>query len=56
MKDLQCRDVGFECGHVIRAESEDKILRQAAEHAKNAHDTEVTPEITKKVKNLIRDV
>jgi predicted small metal-binding protein len=56
VKNLHCKDVGFECDHVIRAESEEEVLRQAADHAKSAHNTEITPEVAKKVKSLIRDV
>ena len=55
MKVLCCRDVGFDCDQEIRAETEEEILNQAAEHARNVHNVEVTPEIATKVKNLIRD-
>jgi hypothetical protein len=34
MKVLKCADVGFQCKGVIRAESVDEVLRQAAAHAK----------------------
>ena len=37
MKELRCRDVGFDCEKVLRAESEEEILRQAAEHAAKDH-------------------
>jgi predicted small metal-binding protein len=30
---VQCRDVGFDCHGVIRADSEQEALAQAAEHA-----------------------
>jgi predicted small metal-binding protein len=55
MKSLQCKDVGFDCGHVIRAESKAEVLRQATEHAQEVHDTQVTPEIAEKVKSVIRE-
>jgi len=55
MKVIRCRDVGFDCEHKIRAETEEGILNQAAEHARTVHNVEVTPEITSKVKSLIRD-
>ena len=55
MKVLLCRDVGFDCDHKIRAETEEKILNQAAEHARTEHNVEVTPEMASKVKSLIRD-
>lgn len=37
MKELRCRDVGFDCEGVIRAETEDEVLRQAAQHAGTEH-------------------
>ena len=37
MKELRCRDVGFDCEAVIRAESEQEVMRQAAEHASREH-------------------
>jgi predicted small metal-binding protein len=55
MKVLRCRDVGFDCDKVIRAASEEEILRQTAEHAQKVHGTEVTPEVAEKVKSLIKE-
>ena len=55
MKVLRCRDVGFDCDGVVRAESEEELLRQVAEHAQTVHDVEVTPELVEQVKSLIRD-
>ena len=40
MKVLKCADVGFECEGVIRAESLDEVLKQAAAHAKQVHKVE----------------
>jgi len=36
-KVLRCSDVGFECDGVIRAETEEGVLKQAAQHAQEAH-------------------
>lgn len=55
MKTLRCRDVGFDCGGEIRAESEDEVLRQAADHAQREHNTTVTPEMAVQIRGLIRD-
>ncbi len=55
MKVLLCRDVGFECDHEIHAQSEEEVLRQAAEHAQQKHGVEVTPELAAQVQTLIRD-
>lgn len=37
MKELRCREIGFDCEGVVRAETEDAVLRQAAEHARTVH-------------------
>jgi predicted small metal-binding protein len=34
---LQCSDVGFTCDAKITGDSEDEIMAQAAEHAKDVH-------------------
>jgi predicted small metal-binding protein len=55
MKDFHCRDAGMKCDFVARGDSKDEILRQAGEHAKQAHNMSVTPELAKKVESLIHD-
>jgi uncharacterized OsmC-like protein/predicted small metal-binding protein len=55
MKVVHCRDVGFDCEGVVRAETEEEVLSQVAEHARAVHDVEVTPELAQQVKELIRD-
>ena len=55
MKILRCRDAGFDCEHEVRAESEEELLPQVAEHAQTVHNVEVTPELVEQVKSLIRD-
>jgi predicted small metal-binding protein len=42
------------CGHVIRAESEEEVLRLAGEHAKE-HGMEPSPELMAQVKGHIED-
>lgn len=55
MKTLYCREVGFDCDHQIRAESEAELLQKAAEHAQIVHHLAVTPEIVAQVKALIKE-
>ncbi len=55
MKVLRCREVGFDCDAVVRAEDVDKVMQQVAEHASAVHDVEVTPELAEQVKSLIKD-
>ena len=55
MKKLRCRDAGFDCEGVIRANSEEEVLNLAAQHAKEVHGVSVTPEMANQLKTLIRD-
>jgi predicted small metal-binding protein len=55
MKILHCRDAGFDCEGVIRANSEEEVLNLAAKHAQEVHGVSVTPEMAKQLKMLIRD-
>lgn len=55
-KVLHCKDVGFDCDGVVRANSDQEVLKLAAEHARSAHGvTELTNEMVEKVKSVIRD-
>jgi predicted small metal-binding protein len=57
-KILECAkvDPSSGCQHVIRGETEDEVLRKAAEHAKEHGIREVTPELIAHVKANICDV
>lgn len=55
-KVVHCRDVGFDCNAVVRAESEEAALQIVADHAKSVHNMEtVTPEVVEKVRSVMRD-
>ncbi len=55
-KVIHCRDVGFDCEGVIRAQTEEEALKKAAEHAKEAHGLEeVTPEVVEKIKSVMTE-
>jgi predicted small metal-binding protein len=55
-KTIHCKDVGFDCEGIVQAESEEKVLQMAAEHAKTAHGiNDLTDEMITKVKSVIRD-
>ena len=55
-KVLRCRDVGMDCDFEARAETEEEILKKAAEHAETAHNMEEIPEeVLAKVRAAIRD-
>lgn len=55
MKELKCRDAGFDCDAVVRAESVDEVMAQAGPHAKDAHGVDVTPEMARQITTLVRD-
>ncbi len=55
-KVLKCKDVGMDCDFVARGETEDEILKQAAEHAGTTHNmTEMSDEVLAKVRAAIHD-
>jgi predicted small metal-binding protein len=55
-KVVRCRDVGFDCNAVVRAESEEAAIQIVADHAKAVHNMEtVPPEVVEKVRSVMRD-
>lgn len=60
MKEVNCADVGLAgCEGVVRGESEEEILVQVAEHAKNVHglsDDEIDDALVARVRSQIREV
>jgi predicted small metal-binding protein len=55
-KVIRCSDVGFDCDGVIRADTEEGALHQAAQHAQEVHGLEeVTDELVAKVKSVMAD-
>ena len=55
-KTVRCRDVGMDCDFVAKGETNEDIMRQAAEHARTAHNmNEIPPEVADKVRSAIRD-
>lgn len=56
VKQLQCRDAGFDCDAVVQGQSLDEVMGQVAPHARDAHGVEVTPEMRDRLGTLVRDV
>ncbi len=57
-KVLRCRDLGVNCPKEIRAETEDELLKLAAQHAENDHGiaaSSLPPSILAMVKAAIKD-
>jgi predicted small metal-binding protein len=55
MKKLNCSDLGFDCTGVIKANSEEEVLSQAAHHAHDVHGVNVTEEMAAQIKTLIKE-
>ncbi len=41
-KELRCRDLGIDCNQMIRAETEEQLLKKVAAHALSAHGIDVS--------------
>jgi predicted small metal-binding protein len=57
-KELRCADIGFDCQATIRADNEEEVMAQAAEHGKSAHgmsDSDLQ-EKESAIRGAIRDV
>jgi predicted small metal-binding protein len=55
-KVVRCRDVGFDCDGLVKAETEEEALKQVAAHAKAVHNLDtVSAEVVEKVKKVMRD-
>jgi predicted small metal-binding protein len=55
-KVILCRDVGFDCKGVIRAESEEEAIAQAVDHARTVHGlTEISDEVAARVRAAVRN-
>ena len=54
MKQFKCGDIVPDCDYTIEGESEDEVLGQVADHAREAHGMdEVPPEVEDRVRSLI---
>jgi predicted small metal-binding protein len=57
-KVLRCRDLGMDCPKEVRAESEEELMKLAAEHAEKDHGLSaamIPPSILVMVKAAIKD-
>jgi len=55
MKTMHCNDLMQGCDFVAHGETEQEVMKKAAEHAKTAHGVDkITPDLAKKVKAAIR--
>jgi predicted small metal-binding protein len=55
-RELMCRDVGFDCDAVVRADSDEEVLAQVATHAREVHGLQqIDAETEQKVRSQIHD-
>ncbi len=57
-KVLRCRDLGLNCPKEIRAETEEELLKLAAQHAENDHGiaaSSISPSMLAMVKAAIKN-
>jgi predicted small metal-binding protein len=55
-KVVRCSDIVPGCDYVARAESEDELMRKAAQHAREAHGVQtLSADLVQQVKSKIRD-
>ena len=56
MKELRCRDAGFDCDAVVRGQTVEEVMEQAGPNVKEVHGSDVTPEMAGQLSGLVRDV
>lgn len=58
-KELHCRDLGFDCEGVVVADTDDEVVAQAAQHARDVHgmnDEQLSdPAFAEQVRSQIHD-
>jgi predicted small metal-binding protein len=52
---LRCRDTGGYCNWEGRADTEEKLVKEALQHAEKAHYMKRTPELEEQARKSIRD-
>ena len=56
-REISCRDAGADCDFMVRAETEEEILKIVADHACHSHKMcEFSPELKEKVLSHMKTV
>ena len=56
-REISCRDAGADCDFMVRAETQDELLKIVAAHACRSHNLcELSPDLREKVLTHIRTV
>jgi predicted small metal-binding protein len=54
-KVIRCKDTGMDCNWVGRADTEEELFKKAAQHLKEAHNVEPSPEMMETARKLVHD-
>jgi predicted small metal-binding protein len=55
-KVVHCRDLGFDCEGIVRAETEAQAMQQVADYARDVHGLQsVSEEVVEKVRQVMRE-
>jgi predicted small metal-binding protein len=55
-KMMTCRDVGMDCDFQAHGKTDDEVVRNAAQHAREKHDlATIPPDLEKKVRAAIKE-
>lgn len=55
-RELNCSDAGFDCDAVVRADTDEEVMAQAATHARDVHGLEqIDAETAQKIRSQIHD-
>ena len=56
MRELKCRDAGFACKEVVRADAEEEVMAQAAERVRDVHGmSEIEEPTANHIRSQIQD-
>jgi len=56
MKMIRCRDAGVDCDYIARGQTNEEVMKNAAEHGRQKHGMQsIPPELQQKMKSLIRE-
>lgn len=55
MKQLKCRDAGFDCKAVVQGHTVDEVMAQAGSHVQEVHNVAVTAAMADAIAAQVRD-
>lgn len=55
-RELRCKDAGMECDFVAKGQTDEEVMKAAAEHGRQKHGmTQITPDLQEKMQSIIHD-